>query len=65
MNWRAALSGREAGGGGLMYHFTSRCPPAGSDRGTRFPFRIKRGFPFFFSCLADGRLFKLDVESLN
>lgn len=31
-----------------MYHFTSRCPPAGSDRGTRFPFRIKRGFPFFF-----------------
>lgn len=26
----------------------SRCPPTGSDRGTRFPFRIKRVFPFSF-----------------
>lgn len=47
----------------------SRCPPAGSDRGTRFPFLIKRVFPFFFFflffCLAGGGFFKLDVEILN
>ncbi|XP_040351589.1 uncharacterized protein LOC121043672 [Herpailurus yagouaroundi] len=54
----------EQGAAGLMRHSKSRCPPAGSDRGTRFPFRIKRVFPFF-SCLADGELFKLDVEILN
>nr|XP_060490485.1 uncharacterized protein LOC132680752 [Panthera onca]XP_060490486.1 uncharacterized protein LOC132680752 [Panthera onca] len=37
----------EQGAAGLMRHSKSRCPPAGSDRGTRFPFRIKRVFPFF------------------
>lgn len=54
----------EQGAAGLMRHSKSRCPPAGSDGGTRFPFRIKRVFSFF-SCLADGELFKLDVEILN
>lgn len=44
------LSGCPEGQGGarLMRRPKSRCPPAGSDRGTRFPFRIKRVFPFFF-----------------
>lgn len=40
------------GAPGLMRHSKSQCPPAGSYRGTRFPFRIKRVFPFF-PCLAD------------
>lgn len=35
------------GAPGLMRHSKSRCPPAESDGGTRFPFRIKRVFPFF------------------
>ena len=47
------LSGCPEGQGGsrLMRRPKSRCPPTGSDRGTRFPFRIKRVFPFFFSFL--------------
>lgn len=53
------------GGAGLRRHSKSRCPPAVSDRGTRFPFHIKRVFLFFVFCLADGGLFKLDVEILN
>lgn len=43
-------------GAGLMRHSKSRCPPAGSDRGTRFPFRIKRVFPFFPAWLTEGFL---------
>lgn len=49
---------------GLMRHSKSRCPPAGSNRGTRFPFRIKRVFPFFPAWPTES-FFKLDVEILN
>lgn len=49
--------GPEAQGGAeLMRHSESRCQSAGSDRGTRFPFRIKRVFPFFPAWPTEGFL---------
>ena len=44
------------GGAGLTRYPKSRWPPAGSDRGTRFPFRIKRVFPFFPAWPTEGFL---------
>lgn len=44
-----ARSPEERRGAGLTRHPKSQCPPAGSDRGAGFPFRIKRVFPFFLA----------------
>lgn len=44
------------GGAGLMRHSKSRCQSAGSDRSTRFPFRIRRVFPFFPAWPTEGFL---------
>lgn len=44
----------QQGGAGLRRRPGSLCPPAGSCEGTRFPFCIKRVFPFFPVWLTEG-----------
>lgn len=54
----------EQAAAGLTRRAKSRCPPAGRTGAPDFSSAL-RGIFLFPPCLADGGLFKLDVEILN